>query len=64
MTATTEEIEIGLLLEALHQSYHYDFRAYAMASITRRLRAAREQMGFSSISAMQERLLRIPIDRQ
>ena len=60
MTATTEEIEIGLLLEALHQSYHYDFRAYAMASITRRLRAAREQMGFSSISAMQERLLRDP----
>lgn len=55
-----EEIEIRLLLEALHQSYHYDFRDYAMASITRRLRSAREQMGFTSVSAMQERLLREP----
>ena len=60
MSERTETIEIRLLLEALHQSYHYDFRAYAMASITRRLRAAREQMGFASVFAMQERLLREP----
>ena len=60
MEERAEEIEIRLLLEALHQSYHYDFRSYAMASITRRLRVAREQMGFASISAMQARLLREP----
>ncbi|WP_244489762.1 MULTISPECIES: CheR family methyltransferase [unclassified Rhizobium] len=52
-----EEIEIRLLLEALYVRYHYDFRNYAMASVRRRLRQAREQMGFSTISALQERVL-------
>lgn len=52
-----EDIEIRLLLEALYVRYHYDFRNYAMASIKRRLRQAREQMGFSTISALQERVL-------
>jgi chemotaxis protein methyltransferase CheR len=52
-----EDIEIRLLLEALYQRYHYDFRNYALASIKRRLRQAREQMGFSTFSAMQERVL-------
>lgn len=52
-----EEIEIRLLLEALYVRYHYDFRNYAMASVKRRLRQAREQMGFSTISALQERVL-------
>jgi chemotaxis protein methyltransferase CheR len=60
MTDEIETIEIKLLLEALHQSYHYDFRAYAMASLTRRLRLARERLDFPSLSAMQERLLRDP----
>lgn len=52
-----EDIEIRLLLEALYVRYHYDFRNYAMGSIKRRLRQAREQLGFATISAMQERLL-------
>lgn len=52
-----EDIEIRLLLEALYVRYHYDFRNYAMASVKRRLRQAREQMGFSTISALQERVL-------
>lgn len=56
----TEDIEIRLLLEALHQRYHYDFRQYALASVKRRLRQAREQMKFASFSAMQERLLHDP----
>jgi len=60
MAGDVEDIEIKLLLEALHQSYHYDFRGYAMASLTRRLRTARERLGFATISAMQERLLRDP----
>ena len=60
MSDAIEDIEIRLLLEALHRHYHYDFRGYAMASITRRLRAARERLGFASFSAMQERLLRDP----
>jgi chemotaxis protein methyltransferase CheR len=61
MTATThepfEEIEIGLLLEALYQRYHYDFRLYAQASLRRRLRQARDQLGFGTFSALQDALL-------
>jgi chemotaxis protein methyltransferase CheR len=56
-TEKIEDIEIRLLLEALYSRYHYDFRNYAMASIKRRLRQARQQLGFASISAMQESLL-------
>ncbi|MCO5734174.1 protein-glutamate O-methyltransferase CheR [Rhizobium sp. SSA_523] len=55
-----EDIEIRLLLEALYLKYHYDFRNYAMASIKRRLKQAREQMGFATFSAIQENLLHDP----
>ena len=60
MSDRIEDLEIKLLLEALFQVYHYDFRGYAMASIKRRLRQAREQLGFGSFSALQDRLLRDP----
>jgi len=52
-----EDIEIHLLLEALYRRYHYDFRHYARASIKRRLRQAREQLGFASLSMLQDALL-------
>jgi len=52
-----EDIEIHLLLEALFRRYHYDFRHYAQASIKRRLRQARLQLGFASFSALQEAVL-------
>lgn len=55
-----EDIEIRLLLEALYGRYHYDFRNYAMASIKRRLKQAREQLGFVTFSALQESLLHDP----
>lgn len=55
-----EDIEIRLLLEALYHRYHYDFRNYALSSIRRRLRQAREQLGFATISALQERVLHDP----
>ena len=57
MQDKVEDIEIQLLLEALHQRYHYDFRHYARASIKRRLIQARERLRFASISAMQDSLL-------
>ncbi len=60
MPEKTEDLEIQLLLEALYQRYHYDFRHYAQASIKRRLRQALEQMGFRSISALQDSLLHDP----
>jgi chemotaxis protein methyltransferase CheR len=56
----TEDIELRLLLEALYVRYHYDFRSYAMASIKRRLKQAREQLGFATFSALQESLLHDP----
>lgn len=56
----TEDIEIRLLLEAIYSRYHYDFRNYAMASIKRRLRQCREQLGFPTFSALQESLLHDP----
>lgn len=55
-----DDIEIELLLEALYRRYHYDFRHYARASIKRRLVQARERLGMSSFSALQEQLLRDP----
>jgi chemotaxis protein methyltransferase CheR len=55
-----EDIEIRLLLEALFLKYHYDFRNYAMASIKRRLRQARQQLGIATFSALQDRLLHDP----
>src|SRR3984885_10621990 len=60
MPDQVEDIEIQLLLEGLYQRYHYDFRHYAQASIKRRLKQAREQMGFRSFSALQENLLHHP----
>jgi chemotaxis protein methyltransferase CheR len=55
-----EDIEIQLLLEALYQRYHYDFRNYAQASVKRRLKQACDQMGFRTFSALQEKLLYDP----
>jgi chemotaxis protein methyltransferase CheR len=60
VTETLVDLEIELLLEALYQRYHYDFRHYARASIKRRLVQARDQLGFASISAIQERVLHEP----
>jgi chemotaxis protein methyltransferase CheR len=57
MTDKTEDIEIRLLLEALFQKHHYDFRGYALASMKRRLRQAREKMGFVNFSLMQSALI-------
>jgi chemotaxis protein methyltransferase CheR len=57
MLDSVEDIEIQLLLEALFQHYHYDFRHYARASIKRRVVQARQQLGFTSVSEMQAALL-------
>lgn len=57
MSSKTEDIEIGLLLEAIYRKYHYDFRGYAMASIKRRLNQAREHFDCRSLSLLQDRVL-------
>jgi len=53
----TFDIELKLLLEAIFQRYHYDFRHYAMSSLRRRLRQAMECFGASSLSVLQARVL-------
>lgn len=53
----TEDIELQLFLEAVYQRYHYDFRGYSKASIKRRLLLARERIGCTTFSALQERML-------
>jgi chemotaxis protein methyltransferase CheR len=53
----TEDIELRLLLDAIMRKYHYDFRGYAMASIRRRLKQAKEHFQCSSYSILQDRVL-------
>jgi chemotaxis protein methyltransferase CheR len=56
-----ERIEIELLLEGIFRHYGFDFRAYAYASIRRRLWKRIEEEGLPSISALQERVLHEPV---
>ena len=54
------DLEIRLLLEAIYDRYHYDFRSYAKASLKRRLAQACEQLKVTSLSGLQERVLHEP----
>jgi chemotaxis protein methyltransferase CheR len=54
------DIELRLILEAIYQKYHYDFRRYASASLRRRLAQAVGHFGCRSLSGLQERVLREP----
>jgi chemotaxis protein methyltransferase CheR len=54
------EIEYRLLIEAIYEMYHYDFRGYAAASLKRRLRAAMATFGAHSLSQLQDRVLSDP----
>jgi chemotaxis protein methyltransferase CheR len=55
--ATEEDLELGLLLEALYRKYHCDFRGYALPSLRRRLGQAMLALGFETIGSLHERLL-------
>lgn len=55
-----EDLELRLLLEAIHQHYHYDFRGYSMASLKRRLEQARQHFKCRSLSQLQDRVLHEP----
>jgi len=54
------DIEIRLFLDAIYHRYHYDFRAYAMQSMKRRLRAAMQRLGCRTLSQLQDRVLHDP----
>jgi len=51
------DIEVTLLLEAIFQRYHCDFRGYAKSSLRRRLRQAMDRFGAASLSVLQGRVL-------
>ncbi|HWK68242.1 MAG TPA: CheR family methyltransferase [Rhizobiaceae bacterium] len=55
-----EEIELDLLLDAIHRRYHYDFRSYSRSSLRRRAEVARQKFECETLSALQARLLREP----
>nr|WP_263328627.1 protein-glutamate O-methyltransferase CheR [Neobacillus sp. Marseille-Q6967] len=55
-----ERIEIELLLEAVYRYYGYDFRNYAYPFIQRRINHRVHMERLTSISALQEKILRNP----
>ena len=54
------DIELKLLVEAIYQRYHYDFRGYAVASLKRRMHAAMAHFGCGTLSQLQDRVLHEP----
>ncbi len=54
------DIEIRLLVDAVHLRYGHDFRDYAPASMKRRVLQAQQRMGAASISALQASVLHDP----
>lgn len=56
-TRPVDEIEFDLLLEAIYQHSHYDFRGYSRASLARRLAQACQHFGCDSLSMLQHRVL-------
>jgi chemotaxis protein methyltransferase CheR len=54
------DIELRLLIDAIYQKYHYDFRGYALASLKRRLSLATTRFGCSTLSQLQDRVLHEP----
>lgn len=54
------DLELKLLLEAIYQRYHYDFRQYAMSSLRRRVRHAMARFDCTRVAELQHRLLHEP----
>lgn len=57
VTASPEEIEIQLLIEAIYRRYGYDFRNYALASLKRRIYNFLRTEKLPSLSRLQEQVL-------
>jgi chemotaxis protein methyltransferase CheR len=58
--ASSVEIELRLLMEAIFLKYSYDFRDYTGASQKRRVLHAMGEMGCSTVSQLQSRVLHEP----
>jgi chemotaxis protein methyltransferase CheR len=55
-----EEIEVQLLLRAIHARYGYDFRDYSPDSMRRRVQSALAYSALSNLGALQHRILTDP----
>ncbi|UCH98585.1 MAG: protein-glutamate O-methyltransferase CheR [Candidatus Aminicenantes bacterium] len=53
----SERIEMDLLLEAIYQKYHYDFKDYSRAHLKRRLMYRMKIAGLENFSQMQHEIL-------
>ncbi|ALL68094.1 Chemotaxis protein methyltransferase CheR [Paraburkholderia caribensis MBA4] len=56
------DIELKLLLEAVYLKYQHDFRHYSMSSLRRRLMQALDEFGVSTLSQLQDRIMRNEAD--
>lgn len=59
--AEIEELEISLVLQAIHTRYGYRFQDYAESSMRRRVRAALARSGLAHFGELQHKLLTDPI---
>ena len=57
---SVEELEIRLLLEAIHAKYGYDLRDYTADSMRRRVLGALAKSGFAHLGELQHALLKDP----
>ena len=57
MSSAQTDLEVKLLLEAIYERFHYDFRAYSKASLKRRLVQAVSHFGLDSVSDLQGKVL-------
>ncbi|HET9389142.1 MAG TPA: protein-glutamate O-methyltransferase CheR [Steroidobacteraceae bacterium] len=60
MVVEDSDIELQLLIEAIYQKFHHDFRRYAAASLKRRMTAARLRLNCGTFSQLQDRVLHDP----
>jgi chemotaxis protein methyltransferase CheR len=54
------DLELKVLVEAIYQRYHYDFRNYAVSSLRRRMHQAMQRYECARLSDLQHRLLHEP----
>lgn len=60
MRSEPRDPELTSLLDAIYHTYHYDFRRYAEASLLRRMRNALVYFRVTTLSRLQDKLLREP----
>jgi chemotaxis protein methyltransferase CheR len=58
--APQADAELGSLLDTIFQKYHYDFRAYASASMKRRVRSALTHFAYDTVAVLEERVSHDP----